>query len=346
MNPSKGISIILCCYNSSRLLPETLHALAGLKLPDGHPVELLIIDNASTDATGEVAFAKWKNLGVPYPMHLHREGKPGLIFARKKGLKESRFPYILFADDDNRPDQNYLVEMVSVFENYPKAAVIGGINEAVCEGDKPVWFHKFEHSYAVGRPAESFGEPPEIGLFGAGLCMRRKAYDQLIDLGFESRLVGRTGKSLSSGEDYELCKAFKIAGWDVLFSPNLKLKHYITSPRLSWEYLRKLNRGISRSIIWFLAYEYWIAKIQNPGKSATEIRFSWFYLLMKKTLKAGWLNTKMIIWPKHKTEGSPTIIEYERTMILIGDLLKRRKEFGQQKREIGQAPWNIRNQQK
>lgn len=346
MNLHKGISIILCCYNSSRLLPETLKALSLLSLPEGHPVELVIINNASTDDTGKMALREWKRNNTPYPMHLYQEEKPGLIFARKKGLKESRYPFILFVDDDNRPDKNYLVEMAVIFERYPDVAALGGENEAIFESEKPPWFQKFEHSYAVGKPVENFGEPPEIGLFGAGLCIRREAYDLLIEKGFESRLVGRTGKSLSSGEDYELCKALKIAGWDVFFSPKLKLKHYITTSRLNWEYLRKLNRGISRSIIWFLAYEYWIAKLKYPQKATTDLRFSWIYLLLKKTLKKAWLKTMIMLRPKFRQEGSAEIIEYERTATVVNDLLVQRKDFIKFKHQIGEARWNILNKEK
>jgi glycosyltransferase involved in cell wall biosynthesis len=346
MKSQKGISIILCGYNSSRLLPETLKHLAHLKLPEGYPVELVLVDNASTDETGKVAAELWQKYKTPFPIYIHHEEQPGLMFARKKGLQESKYAFILFVDDDNWPDENYLLEMVSVFMQYPNAAAIGGANEAVFETSEPEWFHRFEHSYAVGQPAKEFGEPDEIGLFGAGLCLRREAYDDLVNNGFRSRLVGRTGKDLSSGEDYELCKALKIAGWDILFSPQLKLKHFITTSRLNWEYLKKLNRGISQSIIWFLAYEYWIAKVKNPATKTPDIRFSWFYLLLKKMMKSFILKLKTAFGPGFQKEGSMAVFEMERTNILIRDLIKNRKAFILLKKEIGRAKWNKRNQQK
>lgn len=339
----KGISIILCCYNSSRLLPETFRHLSAVKIPGRYPVELLVIDNASTDNTGNTATLLWQKYNVPFPMHVKRESKQGLMFAREKGLRESKYPLILFIDDDNWIDRNYLVVMAEIFEHYPKVAALGGKNQAVFETSKPVWFDRFKHSYAVGEPAGDFGEPKEIGLFGAGLCLRRKAYNQLVSNGFKSRLVGRTGESLSSGEDYELCKALKIAGWDILFSPKLKLQHYITSPRLNWEYLRKLNKGISRSIIWFLAYEFWIEKSKNPKNKIPDLKYSWVFLITKKFMKAKLLKLKMAIRPKLKNEGSPTIIDMERTQITIDDLFKFRNKFTQFKKEIGNANWNIIN---
>lgn len=339
MTHSRGISIIMCGYNSSRLLPDTLNQLAKLRLPQGFTVELVLVDNASTDNTAQVASETWEANGAPYPMRLFREDRQGLIFARKRGLTESRFGYILFVDDDNRPDENYLVEMVSIFENSPDVAVAGGINEGVFESEKPDWFDDFEHSFAVGRLADDYGEPEEIGLFGAGLCLRREAWNELVNHGFESRLVGRSGKSLSSGEDYELCKALKIAGWEVLFSPRLKLRHFITAPRLNWKYLLKLNRGISHSIICFLAYEYHIAKIRNPGSQLPLIRLSRPYLLAKKSVKTAILKLKLSLNPKLKSQGSTTLVEYQRTRIVIADLLQKGKEFRKLKSDIGKAGW-------
>ncbi len=343
MNSKKGISIILCGHNSSRLLPQTLRHLAKLKIPWENAVELVIVDNASTDGTGETAEALWNEFNAPYRLQVHFEEKPGLMFAREKGLQNSRYNLILFVDDDNWLDENYLVEMADLFEKFPKAAILGGKNEAVFETRAPGWFSKFEHSYAVGQPARDFGEPDEIGVFGAGMCLRRGAFKDLISKGFTSRLVGRTGKSLSSGEDYELCKALKIAGWEILFSPGLKLKHFLTTTRLNWEYFRKLNKGISHSIVWFLAYEYWIARLKKPANKLLFMKYSWIYLVIKKTLKAILLKLKITFKPELRQEGSQAIIALERTLITVQDLIKQRQQFMALKKEIGNARWNIKN---
>jgi glycosyltransferase involved in cell wall biosynthesis len=340
---TKGISIILCGYNSSKLLPETLRHLALLTIPDHYPVELVIVDNASTDQTSETAKLLWQKFEAPYPMHLHREEKQGLIFARKKGLQASKYDLILFVDDDNWLDESYLIEMTGLFEKFPNAAVMGGFNEAVFETREPFWFSQFQISYAVGPHARDFGEPDEIGLFGAGMCLRRAAYDDLTSKGFKSRLVGRSGETLSSGEDYELCKALKIAGWDILYAPQLRLKHFITKPRLNWDYLRKLNRGISHSMVWFLAYEYWIARSRKPAKGLLFLKYSWIYLVIKKAAKANLLRLKLAINPGMRQEGSPAIIALERTQITVQDLIKHRLQFTALKKEIGNARWNLKN---
>ncbi len=57
---SKGVSVVVCCYNSAPRLPETLmHLFAQIVNPD-IKWEIIIINNASTDDTLEVAQA------IPY----------------------------------------------------------------------------------------------------------------------------------------------------------------------------------------------------------------------------------------------------------------------------------------
>jgi glycosyltransferase involved in cell wall biosynthesis len=53
------LSVILPAFNEARALPATLAALAEarrrVRLQFGHETELLVVDNASTDATAEIA---------------------------------------------------------------------------------------------------------------------------------------------------------------------------------------------------------------------------------------------------------------------------------------------------
>ena len=35
----------------------------------------------------------------------------------------------------------------------------------------------------------------------------------------------------------------RLAGWKLIYEPSLKISHFIPRTRLSWKYLRKLNRG-------------------------------------------------------------------------------------------------------
>jgi len=330
----------LCCYNSQKLLPSTLRHLSSLIIPAQYPVELIFVDNASTDNTPVLAQQIWNDFACSIPITVITQAHQGLAFARQMGFANVRYEYVVFVDDDNWLAEDYLHNVVELMRKYPQLAAAGGRIEPVFEIEKPFWFDRFMHSYATGQLAASFGEPDEIGLFGAGLVIRQSAYQKLLQEGFRSHLIGRSGESLSSGEDYEICKALKIAGWDVFFAPQLRLKHFITSDRLNWEYFINLNRGISKSIVYFLAYEFWIEKYRNPQKVLMDVRYSVQYLIFKKSIKKLLLKILLMLTPKSSYTGSRTFIEYERTSIILSDLLKKAQTFRVLKSEIGMAAWN------
>jgi len=335
----KGISIILCTYNGATLLEETLAHLSQLVIPESTNVEFLFVDNASTDDSAKAANDLWCKYSIPFPMKLLVEPKPGLLYARKNGIKSSRYDILLFVDDDNWLAPDYLQKMLFAFTRWPNAGAIGGFNKPVFGGTEPFWFKDFKFSYAVGKLAEVEGPPWEIGLFGAGLVVKKSALNDLYAKGFESKLIGRNGESLSSGEDYEICKALKIAGWDIIYIPEMKLQHFIPESRLSWDYYKKLNQGISNSIIYFLAYEYWIVKGNARNRFITWLNYTWIIQTIKKWGKIFFLKMSLFINPGFKSEGSKTLMELERSMIVAKDLINKRKEFLDLKKSIRDAGW-------
>jgi len=335
----EGISLIISCYNSEKLIKPTLEHIANLDISGGFPVELLIIDNASTDLTSSLAKEIWDKLGNPFPARIIYEAKQGLIHVRNTGFKKAEYEYIVFVDHDNWLDKDYVQNVFRLFKENSNAGAIGGYNIPVFESEKPFWFDTFQNWYAVGKLADYAGVPDEIGVFGAGLSIRKSIHETLSNNGFKSMLAGRDGKSLNSGEDYELCKAIKIAGWDILYFPELQLQHFLETKRLKWEYFRELNKGESRSLIYFLAYEYWIAKDVMPKKPLLGLRFSWSFLVLKNIIKIVLLKTKMAFNPELKKEGSSLLISLEREQILFGDLMKKRIEYISLKKSIGKAKW-------
>src|SRR6202035_5061082 len=89
---NNGVSVIICCYNSVDRLPQTLKHLANQNVPDGLSLEILLVDNASTDHTAERALEIWNQL-LPGSMILRviQEPKPGQQFARISGAKAAKY---------------------------------------------------------------------------------------------------------------------------------------------------------------------------------------------------------------------------------------------------------------
>ena len=238
------ISVIVCCYNSELLLPNTLRCLASQKTNIELNYEVILINNNSTDSTVQVANKLWSNFNTIAKLKVFDEPNPGLANARARGVKEASSEILLFCDDDNWLDENYLNIAFNYMINSPKSGVLGAQTEGVLEGKEPEWWKDKANGYAVGKQLEASGQATNRRyVWGAGMVIRKEILEKLIKAGFQSLLMGRSGETLSSGDDSEICRWAIIMGYDIWYLEELKLKHFITERRLSQDYVDKLYEG-------------------------------------------------------------------------------------------------------
>jgi glycosyltransferase involved in cell wall biosynthesis len=235
-----GFSIIVCAYNAEKRLEKTLKYLASLNIPDHFDVELIVVDNNSTDKTQGVAQEIWNRLGQPFPLHIVEESNPGVANAKKKGVLTAQYQYGIFCDDDNWLDGNYLIHAKEIFEENPQVGVIGGCSVPVSEAELPAWFYTKCGSYAVGIQADSDGDITwRKYVWGAGMCFRVKPFQALYLNGVEHLTIGRKGAVLTSGEDGEISAWFIFLGYKLYYTSKLKFKHFMLGDRLTDEYYHR-----------------------------------------------------------------------------------------------------------
>lgn len=252
----EGVSVVVCCYNSATRLPETLRHLCSQQVPLSISWEIIVVDNNSTDNTYEVALAIWESFNKAVPFKIVREPKQGLTYARATGVQEAQFEYIIFCDDDNWLEKNYVHYAYCIMNENKKIGVLGGQSEAVCEADKPFWFDRFQNAYAVGKPLQASGiANARTYLAGAGMVIRKCALQLMQQFSFKQLLTDRKGKELSSGGDVELCLVTMFLGYDLYFDERLKFVHFIPVQRLSWKYcVEMMTKGHSIPQIYFHFY--------------------------------------------------------------------------------------------
>ncbi|NNF34369.1 MAG: glycosyltransferase family 2 protein [Saprospiraceae bacterium] len=287
----KGISIIICCYNSEKRLSPTLEHLSNVIIPEEYQCELIIVDNNSKDKTSSTAKNLWSQFGNPFTIKILKELNQGLIYARQLGIKSSKFNFILFADDDNWLDRRYLVEAVGILEKHPKIGILGGWGEGVFEVEPPVYFYGYypfkslHNNLAISKPGDNIGflDNPEEIIFGAGTFFRRQVFIDLSRCGFKSLLTGRKGNQVISGEDAELCFATKMLGYKLYRTDKLKFEHYIPEGRLSNEYLKKLFFGFGFTEPIQSIYTYLLknrGELANISQSVLKIKLRIFLLAL------------------------------------------------------------------
>lgn len=107
-----GVSVIIPAYNYAHYLPQALDsALAQTH----HPIEVLVVDDGSTDGTREVVGRYGEKVRYIY------QDNAGLSAARNTGLRESRHPFIALLDADDQWLPERLASAIAEFKKQGKA---------------------------------------------------------------------------------------------------------------------------------------------------------------------------------------------------------------------------------
>jgi glycosyltransferase involved in cell wall biosynthesis len=184
-----------------------------------------------------------------------KENTKGLTYARRRGVCESQYEYIIFCDDDNWLADNYIEVAFNLFNQNPDIGVIGGSSSAVYDGVLPAWFYSKSECYAVGEQGEEAGDISKRGyVWGAGMCVRRSVLLSMYNNSIKHLLTGRIGNKSAAGDDSEICEWFQIAGFKLWFDSRLNFMHFIPVDRVSLDYLSRIEDGFVNSRPILLTY--------------------------------------------------------------------------------------------
>ncbi len=202
------VSVVVCSRNGSATIDDCFEGLDRLDYPD---FEVVVVDDGSTDETGEKAeaFAAASDLHVKV---LRTENR-GLSAARNLGLKASIGEIVAYLDDDARPDPDWLTYLAAAFMSTPHAG-IGGPNVtppedgsvAACVANAP------------GGPIHVMVTDLEAEhIPGCNMAFRR---DELLGLGgFDERFR-------AAGDDVDVCWRLQDAGHTLGFAPAAMVWHH------------------------------------------------------------------------------------------------------------------------
>lgn len=277
----KGITVVICCYNSASRLHETLKHLYLQKKDNSLRLEIIIVDNASTDDTVFVASEIWKQFkNDDIIFKVIEEKQPGLSFARQCGVSEAKYEYIIFCDDDNWLHEDYVQTAYRLISADKTIGVIGGISTAIGDAAMPAWFAKYEEIYSVGKHAPASGIINNKGyVCGAGMVTRKTVFENAVNNKFPFALSDRKGNALSGGGDVEYCLRLILQGYNIFYSEDLVFKHYIPAYRLTEQYRDDLLKG-AQNAQWILKEYFEAVHIKN---SSTYIKF----MMCNKVVKDG-----------------------------------------------------------
>lgn len=111
------LSLVIPAHNEERYIGLCLDSIQEFALHRCH--EIIVIDNASTDRTAEVARSR------PWVRVVHEEHK-GLTHARHRGLQEATGDLIAYIDADTRLSGKWLNIVDLVFKSLPNVVCLSG----------------------------------------------------------------------------------------------------------------------------------------------------------------------------------------------------------------------------
>jgi len=255
------ISIIIPTYNPNIVrLSRTIQSIIDQSFPVSD-WELIIVDNNSTTPVETLMIdTKVINLKIV------EESKQGLTFARLKGVEQAVGKYIIFVDDDNILNADYLKNVNQIFLQNPHIGAIGGNIFPEFEVEPAIWTKNFWSILALRdlgsriqistfqRKDGLISHYPTFAPIGAGMAVRRKSLNRYIETiqSHSEKITDRKGNKLTSSGDNEIVMQVLFNNDEVAFFPQLSLVHLIPENRLTKDYLGRLNEGIMESWTTFL----------------------------------------------------------------------------------------------
>jgi GT2 family glycosyltransferase len=239
----RRISIIIPTRNRARSLKWLLDSLAVVVTPPLTSVEIVVVNNGSTDVTGSL-LRKEALIARPQELIVLEEQRPGKSNAVNCALCVARGDLLMLLDDDVSVDPQWLVKHIEAYEQTEFAAIQGRIIAGKDFEGRPADPSRLRE-YNI--PLSDYGEQVTTirGLTGTNMSFKREVFERagLFDL--------RLGPGASGfGEDTEFSRRIRKAGFRIGYTPHAIVYHELNPARYGPAYNRdvEFRKGVSRSI--------------------------------------------------------------------------------------------------
>ena len=151
------ISIIIPTYNDST---HVCRAIDSALTQETKNIEIIVIDDCSTDNTRQVLSRKYRNDNRVKLIFQKENGKQG--YQRNFGIRKSKGKYIFFIDSDDWINKGTLIYLLTIAENYKCDMVACGINK-INEKNISEFYHGYDFGCRGGEEGLSYFTDYKIG---------------------------------------------------------------------------------------------------------------------------------------------------------------------------------------
>jgi N-acetylglucosaminyl-diphospho-decaprenol L-rhamnosyltransferase len=288
------VSAVVVTYNARDHVAPTLDALSAAR------VELIVVDNASTDGTPELVRERY-----PSARLIELRENVGFGGANNVGMEAASGRWFLLVNSDATPARDAVERLVAFGEANPRLGIAGprlvgtdGRVQKSVRGFPTLWRLATEYFFLRKLAPRSrflnafygagfdYRTPREAEfLMGAVLLVRREALDEVG--GFDPAFF-------MFSEEVDLCYRMRRAGWNVMFTPDAEFVHLGgASTKPAWN---RMFREQVRGHLRFLAKHGSLAEAERARRlmlTALRLRGVLFRGERGRTYRdaAGWLGS-------------------------------------------------------
>jgi glycosyltransferase involved in cell wall biosynthesis len=187
------LSVVIPAYNEEGHIAKCLESLAQQET--NQPFEVIVVDNASTDRTAEIA----RSYGDRLNLTVLREPKKGRGAARAAGFEAANGEIIFSTDGDTVVPPHWISALLKAWEKHPEAAALSGPIRITDCGPVANSLFNMIQPVAMVLYMPLFGH---YWLTGSNFAIRRTAYLR----------AGGFDRDLQSNEDTDLSFRVKKVG--------------------------------------------------------------------------------------------------------------------------------------
>jgi glycosyltransferase involved in cell wall biosynthesis len=330
------VSIIICTHNRAGDLRDTLASLAAVS--QRGRVELLVVDNGSTDQTRAVVEAMAAEF--PYPLRYLYEARDGKYAALNAGIRATTGSVVVATDDDARFEPDWLERAVDGLHQH-QCDFVGGRVLPLWGGPKPDWLAERNglHAKVValldhGDHVREFGRSISWPL-GVNVAYRRDVFERV---GLFDNRLGRKAGTLRNQAQREWHLRARAAGLRGFYLPNMVVHHMVPAERLSKQYFRRWLywHGISRAILYRQGgFDMEEPELEQPPHAGERGPFGVPPHLVRKALRA----TRSLVWHTLRRDV-PQAFEYELWLCFFAGVVRQR--WAERRLPLAAGPATVR----
>ncbi|HEU4342680.1 MAG TPA: glycosyltransferase [Candidatus Binatia bacterium] len=237
------LSVIVPTRNRAGSLKKLLQSLHEVECPGSLELEVLVVDNGSTDGTQEMIAGELPGRRR-FSLRVLNELTKGKASALNLGLASAKGEFLLVLDDDVVVHAQFLAKHLECYEATDFDAVQGRVLPGLDPEGKPADLGRLRE-YNI--PWNDYGDDyREIrGLTGTNMSFKRRVFEKV---GFFDTRLGPGAAGFSEDSEYSI--RIRHAGFKIGYTPHAVVYHELNPERYGRKYNRAVEyrKGVSRSL--------------------------------------------------------------------------------------------------